>query len=183
MGDRNGDGVSGLYSDWDIQLDLAERVLDRCRAQGLKLATAESCTGGLVAGCITAIAGSSEVFTRGLVTYDDAAKIDLLGVDAALFNNVGAVSEEVARAMAEGALAHPGVDIAVADTGIAGPGGATALKPVGRVHLACARTRPRHPPHPARLRRHRPPPGANCGRPRTPSSYCSINSTRCRRRK
>ena len=140
MGDRNGDGVSGLYSDWDIQLDLAERVLDRCRAQGLKLATAESCTGGLVAGCITAIAGSSEVFTRGLVTYDDAAKIDLLGVDAALFNNVGAVSEEVARAMAEGALAHPGVDIAVADTGIAGPGGATALKPVGRVHLACART-------------------------------------------
>ena len=140
MGDRNGDGVSGLYSDWDIQLDLAERVLDRCRAQGLKLATAESCTGGLVAGCLTAIAGSSEVFTRGLVTYDNAAKIDLLGVDAALFDNVGAVSEEVARAMAEGALAHPGVDIAVADTGIAGPGGTTALKPVGRVHLACART-------------------------------------------
>ncbi len=132
--------MSGLFSDRDIELDLAARVLDLCRAQGLKLATAESCTGGLIAGCLTSIAGSSEVLTRGLVTYDNAAKSDLLGVDAALFDSVGAVSEEVARAMAEGALAHPGVDIAIADTGIAGPGGATALKPVGRVHLACART-------------------------------------------
>ena len=103
------------------------------------LATAESCTGGLIAGCLTAIAGSSDVFTRGLVTYDNAAKIDLLGVEPALFETVGAVSEEVARAMAEGALAHPGIDIAIADTGIAGPGGATAFKPVGRVHFACAR--------------------------------------------
>jgi nicotinamide-nucleotide amidase len=132
--------MTGLFSDWDIELDLAARVLDLCRAQSLKLATAESCTGGLIAGCLTSIAGSSEVFTRGLVVYDNAAKVDLLGVDAALFDAVGAVSEEVARTMAEGALVHPGVDIAIADTGIAGPGGGTALKPVGRVHLACART-------------------------------------------
>ena len=131
--------MTSLFSDWDIQRDFAIRVLDGCRAQGLKLATAESCTGGLIAGCLTSIAGSSDVFARGLVTYDNAAKTDLLGVDAALFDTVGAVSEEVARAMAEGALAHPGIDIAVADTGIAGPGGATEFKPVGRVHLACAR--------------------------------------------
>ena len=130
--------MSGLFS--AAQLDLAAEVLDRCRAQGLKLATAESCTGGLIAGCLTSIAGASDVLARGLVTYDNAAKSDLLGVDAALFDTVGAVSEEVARAMAEGALAHPGIDIAIADTGIAGPGGATALKPIGRVHLACART-------------------------------------------
>ena len=129
--------MSGLFS--AAQLDLAAEVIDRCRAQGLMLATAESCTGGLIAGCLTSIAGASEVFTRGLVTYDNAAKSDLLAIDAALFDTVGAVSEEVARAMAEGALAHPGIDIAIADTGIAGPGGATALKPVGRVHLACAR--------------------------------------------
>ena len=115
--------MTGLFSDWDIELDLAARVLDLCRAQGLKLATAESCTGGLIAGCLTSIAGSSEVLTRSLVVYDNAAKSDLLGVDAALFDSVGAVSEEVARAMAEGALAHPGVDIAIADTGIAGPNG------------------------------------------------------------
>ncbi len=139
MGDLVGEGVSGLFSDWDIQLDLAERVIDRCRAQGLKLATVESCTGGLIAGCLTSIAGSSEVFTRGLVTYDNPAKSDLLGVDATLFDTVGAVSEAVARSMAEGALARHGVDVAIADTGIAGPGGATALKPIGRVHLACAR--------------------------------------------
>ena len=132
--------MTSLFSDWDIQRDFAIRVLDGCRAQGLKLATAESCTGGLIAGCLTSIAGASEVLARGLVTYDNAAKSDLLAVEPALFDTVGAVSEEVARAMAEGALAHPGIDIAIADTGIAGPGGATALKPVGRVHLACARS-------------------------------------------
>ena len=129
--------MSGVF--FAAQLDLAAEVIDRCRAQGLMLATAESCTGGLIAGCLTSIAGASEVLARGLVTYDNAAKSDLLAIDAALFDTVGAVSEEVARAMAEGALAHPGIDIAIADTGIAGPGGATALKPVGRVHLACAR--------------------------------------------
>ena len=124
----------------DAHLDLATQVLDRCRAQGLRLATAESCTGGLIAGCLTSIAGASDVLARGLVTYDNAAKADLLGVEATLFDTAGAVSEDVARAMAEGALAQPGIDIAIADTGIAGPAGATELKPVGRVHLACART-------------------------------------------
>ena len=130
--------MSGLFP--RVQLELAAEVLEGCRAQGLKLATAESCTGGLIAGCLTSIAGASEVLARGLVTYDNAAKSDLLGVDATLFDTAGAVSEEVARAMAEGALAQPGIDIAIADTGIAGPGGATAFKPVGRVYLACART-------------------------------------------
>ena len=129
--------MSNLFS--AAQLELAAEVIERCRDQGLTLATAESCTGGLIAGCLTSIAGSSDVFARGLVSYDNAAKSDLLGVEPALFDTAGAVSEEVARAMAEGALAHPGIDIAVADTGIAGPGGATELKPIGRVHLACAR--------------------------------------------
>ena len=130
--------MSGLYP--DAHVALAAQVLDRCRAQGLRLATAESCTGGLIAGCLTTVAGASDVLARGLVTYDNAAKIDLLDVDASLFDTVGAVSEEVARAMAEGAVAQPGIDIAIADTGIAGPAGATESKPVGRVHLACART-------------------------------------------
>ena len=124
----------------DDQKAQAEAVLDACRKAGLRLAVAESCTGGLIAGCLTSIAGASDVLARGLVTYDNAAKTDLLGVDARLFDTLGAVSEEVARAMAEGALAQPGIDIAIADTGIAGPARTTELKPVGRVHLACART-------------------------------------------
>ncbi|MDP6351836.1 MAG: nicotinamide-nucleotide amidohydrolase family protein, partial [Alphaproteobacteria bacterium] len=101
---------------------------------------AESCTGGLVAGCLTEIAGSSDVLERGFVTYSNEAKEALLGVSAALIESDGAVSEAVARAMAEGALRHAPVDIAVAVTGIAGPGGATEAKPVGLVHLAGART-------------------------------------------
>ncbi len=120
-------------------LDLARALLERCRVQGLHLATAESCTGGLIVACLTEIAGSSAVVERGFVTYDDRAKQELLGVPGDLLVRLGAVSEEVARAMAEGALARAPVDLAIAVTGIAGPGGATPAKPVGLVHLAVAR--------------------------------------------
>jgi nicotinamide-nucleotide amidase len=114
-------------------------VLDACRAKSLKLATAESCTGGLIAATLTEIPGSSDVLDRGFVTYSNAAKIEMLKVPAKLIAKVGAVSEEVAHAMAKGALARSDADIAIAVTGIAGPGGGTATKPVGLVHLACAR--------------------------------------------
>jgi nicotinamide-nucleotide amidase len=117
----------------------AEEVLAAARAQGLTIATAESCTGGLVAGSLTEIAGSSDVVERGFVTYANAAKTDMLGVPADLIAKVGAVSEEVARAMAEGVLVHAPVDLAVSITGIAGPGGGSPEKPVGLVHFACAR--------------------------------------------
>ena len=116
----------------------AERLLSLCRAEGLRVATAESCTGGLIAACLTEIAGSSDVVDRGFVTYADEAKRDLLGVPDEVLMRVGAVSEEVARAMAAGALARSDADLAVAVTGIAGPGGGTAAKPVGLVHHACA---------------------------------------------
>ena len=109
------------------------------RAQGLKLTTAESCTGGLMAAACTAVAGSSDWFERGFVTYSNEAKAELLGVDVTLIKAHGAVSEEVARAMAEGALVHSHAQLAVAVTGIAGPGGATPGKPVGTVWLAVAR--------------------------------------------
>src|SRR6185312_13447885 len=108
----------------------AEAVLRLCRAAKLRLATAESCTGGLVAASLTAIAGSSDVVERGFVTYSNEAKTELLGVPAPLIAAHGAVSAEVALAMAEGALAHAPVDLAVSITGIAGPGGATPGKPV-----------------------------------------------------
>ena len=116
----------------------AERFLSLCRAEGLRVATAESCTGGLIAACLTEIAGSSDVVDRGFVTYANEAKRDLLGVPDEVLMRVGAVSEEVARAMAAGALARSDADLAVAVTGIAGPGGGTAAKPVGLVHHACA---------------------------------------------
>ncbi|MGD9535812.1 MAG: CinA family protein [Alphaproteobacteria bacterium] len=119
--------------------DKAARLLALCRQRGLKLATAESCTGGLIAGRLTDIAGSSDVMDRGFVTYSNAAKTEMIGVPAALIVRFGAVSEPVARAMAEGALARSNADIAVAVTGIAGPGGATQGKPVGLVHFGCAR--------------------------------------------
>ncbi len=109
------------------------------RASGLQLVTAESCTGGLIAAACTAVAGSSEWFERGFVTYSNAAKSDSLGVDAGLIDAQGAVSEAVARAMAEGALARSLADLAVAVTGIAGPGGGSIDKPVGTVWLATAR--------------------------------------------
>ncbi len=104
----------------------------------MQLATAESCTGGLIIACLTEIPGSSSVVARGYVTYDNRAKAEVLGVPQNLLDRVGAVSEEVARAMAESALATAGVDLAIAVTGIAGPGGATPSKPVGLVHLAVA---------------------------------------------
>jgi nicotinamide-nucleotide amidase len=106
------------------------------RARGWRLAAAESCTGGLIAAACTAVAGSSDWFERGFVTYSNAAKTELLGVDTALIAAHGAVSEPVARAMAEGALARAPVQLAVAVTGIAGPGGAVPGKPVGTVWLA-----------------------------------------------
>ncbi len=118
---------------------LAAEILDLCREAHLTLAIAESCTGGLIAAALTDIAGSSDVVERGFVTYADQAKTDLLGVPAALIKTQGAVSEPVARAMAAGALERSPADVAVAVTGIAGPGGATPGKPVGLVHLAAAR--------------------------------------------
>jgi nicotinamide-nucleotide amidase len=116
----------------------ARRVLAACRKRRLKVATAESCTGGLVAGALTDIAGSSDVVDRGFVTYSNAAKHEMLGVPAATLKRFGAVSRETAEAMAQGALAHSDAQIAVAITGIAGPGGATPGKPVGLVHFGAA---------------------------------------------
>ena len=120
-------------------LNDATALLDELRKRGLKLATAESCTGGLIAALFTEIAGSSDVIERGFVTYSNAAKTELIGVPDALIVQHGAVSETVARAMAQGALAHSYADVAVAVTGVAGPGGGSAAKPVGLVHIAAAR--------------------------------------------
>ena len=119
--------------------DEAERLLEALRARGMLIATAESCTGGLIAGLLTEIPGSSDVVERGFVTYSSDAKTQMLGVPPDLIAAHGAVSEAVARAMAEGAIAHSSADIAVSVTGVAGPGGGTATKPVGLVHLAAAR--------------------------------------------
>jgi nicotinamide-nucleotide amidase len=119
-------------------LALVTPLADALRARRWRLATAESCTGGLIAATCTAIAGSSDWFERGFVTYSNAAKVEQLGVSPQLIAQHGAVSEPVARAMAEGALAHSPADIAVAVTGIAGPGGAAPGKPVGTVWLALA---------------------------------------------
>jgi nicotinamide-nucleotide amidase len=118
---------------------LAEAVLARHRRAGTKLATAESCTGGAIAAALTDIAGSSDVFERGFVVYSNEAKTELLGVPAALIDRHGAVSDVVAAAMAEGALAHSHADLAVSVTGIAGPGGGTPKKPVGLVYIGCVR--------------------------------------------
>lgn len=119
--------------------ELAARVLEACRKAGLMVATAESCTGGMVAAALTGVAGSSDVFDCGFVTYSNAAKTTMLGVPAEMLATHGAVSEPVARAMAEGALTHSGADLAVSITGIAGPGGGTEGKPEGLVHFASAR--------------------------------------------
>ena len=118
---------------------LAAKLGSVLLAGGLRVATAESCTGGLVAGAITSVAGSSDWFERGFVTYSNEAKTELLGVPRALLDAHGAVSEAVAAAMAAGALAHSHADLAVAVTGIAGPGGGTPGKPVGTVCFAWAR--------------------------------------------
>jgi len=122
-----------------LLLNLAQSVLVEAREKALRIATAESCTGGLIAALLTEIPGSSDVIERGFVVYSNRAKSDLLGVPAILIDDQGAVSEAVARAMAEGAVENSNADMAVAVTGIAGPGGGTALKPVGLVHIAAAR--------------------------------------------
>ena len=114
-------------------------LLELCRQKKLKIATAESCTGGLVAGALTDVAGSSDVFERGFVTYSNEAKHTMLGIPLETLASFGAVSRETARAMAAGALAHAPVELAVAVTGIAGPQGAVAGKPVGLVHFAAIR--------------------------------------------
>jgi nicotinamide-nucleotide amidase len=116
----------------------APRVLEAFRARGWTLTTAESCTGGLIAAALTSVAGSSDVVERGFVTYSNEAKTEMLGVPAALIAAHGAVSEEVAAAMAAGALAHSDADLAISVTGVAGPGGGTAEKPVGLVWFGCA---------------------------------------------
>lgn len=114
-------------------------LLAKARQNGLRITTAESCTGGLIAALLTDVAGSSDVFERGFVSYSNAAKVEMLGVPPALIDTHGAVSAPVACAMAEGALHHCPADIAIAVTGIAGPGGGSAAKPVGLVQFACAR--------------------------------------------
>jgi len=116
----------------------ATSVLQRARSNGLKIATAESCTGGLVAAALTEIAGSSDVVDRGFVTYSNDAKHVMLGVPTTTLQRHGAVSAETAAAMAKGALQHSLADIAVAITGIAGPGGGSKQKPIGLVHFAAA---------------------------------------------
>ncbi|MBC7313360.1 MAG: CinA family protein [Rhizobium sp.] len=120
---------------------MAARIIAAFGARGLTLATAESCTGGLIIGALTEIAGSSTVVDRGFITYSNQAKIDLLGVGGDTLERCGAVSRQTALEMVEGALSHSACHVAVAVTGIAGPGGGSAEKPVGLVHLAAkART-------------------------------------------
>ncbi|HJU21719.1 MAG TPA: CinA family protein [Casimicrobiaceae bacterium] len=123
----------------DEHESLALELGQSLRVRGLRVATAESCTGGMISAAITAIAGSSEWFERGFVTYSNEAKREMLGVAQALLDAHGAVSQPVAIAMAEGALAHSEADVAVSVTGIAGPGGATPGKPVGMVCFGFAR--------------------------------------------
>ena len=118
---------------------LARLLVDEARERSLRIVTAESCTGGLIAGLLTEIPGSSDVFERGFVTYSNEAKEDMLGVPAALIRQHGAVSAQVARVMAEGAIRNSTAQLSVAVTGIAGPGGGSDDKPVGLVHIAAAR--------------------------------------------
>lgn len=124
---------------------LAAAVIERLQARHLWLATAESCTGGLIAATLTDVPGASTAFERGFVTYSNQSKIDMLGVPGFLIDSHGAVSEPVAEAMAAGARLHAGTDLAVAVTGIAGPGGGSDAKPVGLVHIATAKAG--HPLH------------------------------------
>ncbi|MDB5740686.1 MAG: pncC [Alphaproteobacteria bacterium] len=120
-------------------VEAAVQLLAAARFKDIKIATAESCTGGLIAGLLTEIAGSSDVFERGFVTYSNLAKEEMLGVTAAMIRQHGAVSESVARTMAEGAIRQSTAQLTVAVTGIAGPGGGSDEKPVGLVHIAAAR--------------------------------------------
>lgn len=123
----------------DHYIMAARLILADCEERRLKIVTAESCTGGLVAACLTEIPGSSKVLERGMVTYSNRAKEDMLGVAGDMIADSGAVSESVAVAMAEGALAESRANIAISITGVAGPGGGTRMKPVGTVHFAVAR--------------------------------------------
>ena len=118
--------------------ELTFELISKCRDAGIKVATAESCTGGLIAGCLTSVSGSSDVFERGFNTYSNEAKNEMLGVPLELIKGHGAVSEPVAGAMAEGALKNAPVQLTVAVTGIAGPSGGTPEKPVGTVQIASA---------------------------------------------
>jgi nicotinamide-nucleotide amidase len=130
--------MEGLMIDARLRA-AAKRLLETCRGRGLRIATAESCTGGLVAAALTEIAGASDVVERGFVVYSNAAKQSMLGVPAATLKRHGAVSAETAAAMAAGALQNSPADIAVSITGIAGPGGGSRAKPVGLVYFAAAR--------------------------------------------
>lgn len=123
----------------DRLLNMARLLLDDAKERRLRIATAESCTGGLLSGLLVAIPGSSRVLERGFVTYSNKAKEEMLGVPGELIADYGAVSEFVARAMAEGALAESRANISIAITGIAGPDGGTPMKPEGTVHFALAR--------------------------------------------
>ena len=128
-----------MSSDFEALVEEASDLISACRGKGLTLATAESCSGGLIAAILTEVPGASDVFERGFVTYSNEAKTEQIGVPAALIEQYGAVSELVAHAMAAGALDCSHADLAVAVTGVAGPGGGTAAKPVGLVHLAAAK--------------------------------------------
>ena len=125
---------------FSLEIDtLARLVIDDAREKSLRIVTAESCTGGLVAAAICAIPGASDVFERGFVAYTNRAKQELLGVSGDLIADLGAVSEPIARMMAEGAVEHSHAHLAIAITGVAGPGGGTPMKPIGTVHFATAR--------------------------------------------
>ncbi|MFP4536960.1 MAG: CinA family protein [Dichotomicrobium sp.] len=121
------------------RVEQARKLIEACRERGLTIGTAESCTGGLVAACLTAVPRSSAVFERGFVTYSNEAKAEMLGVDPGLIEAHGAVSREVAAAMAEGVLNRAPVDLAISITGVAGPGGGSAEKPVGLVFIGAGR--------------------------------------------
>lgn len=121
-----------------LMLEQAREVVDICTRRHLTIATAESCTGGLLAAILTEISGASEIFTHGFITYANPAKTAMIDVSAKAIETHGAVSEEIARAMSEGALRTAGTSFALGITGIAGPGGATPNKPIGLVHIACA---------------------------------------------
>ncbi|MDH5189192.1 MAG: CinA family protein [Rhodospirillaceae bacterium] len=123
----------------EILIIMAEDLIAACREKKIKLALAESCTGGLVAGCITSVSGSSDVLDRGFVTYSNQSKVDMLGVPQNTIEKFGAVSEQTAFAMAEGAIKNSDATLSLSITGIAGPGGGSDEKPVGLVHIAVAR--------------------------------------------
>ncbi|MCW9035317.1 MAG: CinA family protein [Rhodospirillales bacterium] len=120
-------------------LDQAKKLLEICREKNLRIATAESCTGGLIGGCLTAVPGSSDYFDRAFITYTNHAKVDMLDVSEEILKRSGAVCAEVAMQMADGALKNSGMDLTVSATGIAGPDGGRAGKPVGLVQMAAAR--------------------------------------------